>query len=67
LLRRINTKGEIETVAGNNSRIAGFNDHTNENGVAEIIYPKNIRFYNNNILLVSDHFNHQIHSIIVDM
>ena len=67
LLRRINENGKIETIAGDHSRKATFEDHTNQNGVARIIMPMNIRFYNNNVLLISDHFNHQIHAINVDM
>ena len=67
LLRRINENGQIETIAGDHSRKATFEDHTNQNGVASIIMPMNIRFYNNNVLLISDHFNHQIHAINVDM
>ena len=67
LLRRINENGQIETIAGDHSRKATFEDHTNQNGVARIIMPMNIRFYNNNVLLISDHFNHQIHAINVDM
>ena len=63
LLRRVNGKGEIETVAGDNSRKATFEDHTNQSGVAQIISPLNIRFYNAEVLLVTDHFNHQIHAL----
>ena len=66
LLRRINKNGQIETIAGNNSKKVTFEDHTDLNGVAKIIFPKNIRFYNDNVLLVTDHFNHQIHAIKVD-
>ena len=63
LLRRVNGKGEIETVAGDNSRKATFEDHTNQSGVAQIISPLNIRFYNAEVLLVTDHFNHQINAL----
>ena len=65
LLRRINKNGQIETIAGNSSKKVTFEDHTDQNGMAKIIFPKNIRFYNDKVLLVTDHFNHQIHAINV--
>ena len=63
LLRRINKNGRIETVAGDNSRKASFSDHMQLNREIEIIHPKHLRFYNDDVLLVADHFNHQIHAI----
>ena len=63
LLRRINKNGRIETIAGDNSRKVTFEDHTQLNKEIKIIYPKSLRFYNDDVLLVSDHFNHQIHAI----
>ncbi|SVB80476.1 uncharacterized protein METZ01_LOCUS233330, partial [marine metagenome] len=46
-----------------NSRKVTFEDHAKLNGEIKIIYPKHLRFYNENILLVSDHFNHQIYAL----
>ena len=63
LLRRINKNGRIETIAGDNTRKATFSDHAQLNREIGIIQPNHLRFYNDGLLLVADHFNHQIHAI----
>jgi len=66
LIRKIDKDGNLQTLFGINSRKAKFEDHYDTNPFNKIILPKNLKFYNKNILLVSDHFNHQILAINTD-
>ena len=65
LIRKINEEGKIESIFGINTRKSKFEDHYDTNAYNKMILPRNLKFYNKNILLVSDHFNHQILAISI--
>jgi len=65
LIRKIDLYGNIQTIFGINKRKAKFEDRYDTNSNNKIILPRNLKFYTDNILLVSDHFNHQILAISI--
>ena len=65
LIRKINEEGKIESIFGINTRKSKFEDRYDTNQYNKMILPRNLKFYNKKILLVSDHFNHQILAISI--
>ena len=65
LIRKIDLYGNIQTIFGINKRKAKFEDRYDTNSNNKIVLPRNLKFYTDNILLVSDHFNHQILAISI--
>ena len=61
----INEEGKIESIFGINTRKSKFEDRYDTNQYNKMILPRNLKFYNKKILLVSDHFNHQILAISI--